>query len=58
MNASCPQCTGAVELTRTNGGIMSGWLQECYHCARCRITIRVEYEIVPDSPETQPGDGT
>jgi len=50
MNASCPQCTGEMELGKTTGSLMAGWLEENHHCARCRITVIVEYRIVPDPP--------
>jgi len=56
MNASCPQCTGEMELGKTNGSLMSGWLQERHHCAHCRITVIVEYQIVPDPPGDSAND--
>jgi hypothetical protein len=56
VNASCPQCTGPVELTRTTGSLMSGWLKEYHHCDHCRITIQVEYQIIPDHPSPTSGE--
>ena len=58
MMASCPVCTQAVDLVGTNGGIMSGWLEERYHCYRCKVTIRVEFQIIPDAPAVVPKEYT
>jgi hypothetical protein len=54
VTTSCPQCTGEMEPGKTNGSLMAGWLEERHHCARCRITVIVEYRIVADPP-TQDG---